>query len=303
MSQAEREHVPVLLEPLLKYVAPSPGEIVLDATVGLAGHALPLLERIRPGGRLIGLDLDPQILEIARGRLAPPADARVDLVHANYADFPAVLADLGIPAVDIIVADIGVNSAQLAAPERGFSFDRDGPLDMRYDTSTGQRALDIVNRWDERELADLFYEYGQEHLSRKIAKRICQVRHETRITTTMQLARAVESALTSAGAGGGKTHPATKVFQALRIAVNHELENLERFLGRAPEYLRSGGRLAIIDFHSLEDGIVKRMFRAAQAAGQLEDLTPRPVIADAAERMANRRSRSAKLRVARRTSA
>ncbi len=302
MPDPPREHEPVLVEPILRLLAPRPGELVLDGTVGLGGHAAAILPRILPGGRYIGIDLDPEMLEAARERLAPFGGEAVALIAGNYADFPDILASLGVAQVDHMLLDLGVNSAQLDDPQRGFAIDRDGPLDMRYDRHMREQAVDLVNRLSETELADLFYAFGQEGLSRKIAKRICQVRHEGRITTTKVLARAVESALDRAGSGGkGKIHPATRVFQALRVAVNRELENLERALGRVLEHLRPGGKLAVISFHSLEDGIVKRFIKRWVAEGRASEQTKRPEIADPRERGTNPRSRSAKLRVAAKT--
>jgi 16S rRNA (cytosine1402-N4)-methyltransferase len=290
------EHQPVLVAPLLELLEPRPGQVVLDGTVGLGGHAAALLPRILPGGRYIGIDLDEQMLAEARRRLDSVAGAALQLFAANYADFAAVLALAGLDEVDHMLLDLGVNSAQLADAQRGFSFDRDGPLDMRFDQAQQTRALDLVNGLSERELSDLFYFNAQEPQSRKIARRICQVRHAGRITTTSALARAVEAVV----GDGGKIHPATRVFQALRIAVNQELDNLRRFLDQVAGHLKPGGRLAVISFHSLEDGIVKQYMRTAKAAGTLEELTKRPVIAEPGERDTNPRSRSAKLRVAER---
>ncbi len=299
MGERPPEHVPVLLESVLRFLQPRPGEVVLDGTTGLGGHAAAVVPRILPGGRYIGLDLDERMLTFAREKLAAFGPA-VALFAANFTDFPEVLARLGVPAVDAMLLDLGVNSAQLADAERGFSFEREGPLDMRFDQTQGTPAVDLVNGLSERELSDLFYFNAQEPQSRKIARRICQVRHAGRITTTLALARAVESAV---GPATGKIHPATRVFQALRIAVNRELDNLRQFLSQVTAYLRPGGRLVVISFHSLEDGLVKQYMRAEKAAGRLEDLTRRPEIADASERAANPRSRSAKLRAARRTDA
>jgi 16S rRNA (cytosine1402-N4)-methyltransferase len=297
----QHEHTPVLVEPVLRLLSPQPGQVILDGTVGLGGHARALIPQVLPGGRYIGLDLDESLLAEARGRLETLAPGCVELRHANFAEFPAVLAELGLRWIDHMFLDLGVNSAQLADPARGFSFERDGPLDMRYDRSQQCRALDLVNALPENKLADLFYRHGQEGASRKIARRICQLRHSGRITTTLALARAVESVYAALGEKGrGRIHPATRVFQALRIAVNDELENLRRFLDHVLEYLRPGGCLAVISFHSLEDGIVKDFLRQARAAGAMEELTRRPVVADPRERVANPRSRSAKLRVARR---
>lgn len=299
-SRPPLEHEPVLIAPLLRYLQPKPGDIFLDGTVGLGGHALAILPHILPGGRYIGLDLDASMLEVARQRLSAfPADG-VQLEHANYTDFAGVLERLGVAQVDHILLDLGVNSAQLAQAERGFSFDREGPLDMRFDQAQKTRALDLVNTMSERDLSDLFYEFGQEGLSRKIAKRICQVRHDTRITTTGALARAVESVHAAEGVRPGKTHAATRVFQALRVAVNREFDNLKQVLALTPRYLRTGGKLAVIAFHSLEDAIVKDFLRAEKATGALTEITKRPEIADEPERIANPRSRSAKLRVAQR---
>jgi 16S rRNA (cytosine1402-N4)-methyltransferase len=252
-----------------------------------------------PGGRYIGLDLDADMLAVARTRLGRLVDEGVELVQANYAEFPEVLRALRLQRVDELFLDLGVNSVQLDDPARGFAFERDGPLDMRYDRAQGRKALDLVNALSETELADLFYRFGQEGMSRKIARRICQVRHEGRITTTQALARAVESTFAAAGPHRpGRIHPATRVFQALRVAVNRELDNLEGFLARVLEYLAPAGKLAVISFHSLEDGLVKRFVRSAKP--ELQELTDRPVVADKDERQANPRSRSAKLRVAER---
>ena len=295
-TDADREHEPVLVAEVVRLLDPRPGQVVLDGTAGLGGHALAILPYISPGGRYCGLDLDEQMLATARERLTGVQGCDVALEVANYADFPAALARHGIESVDAALLDLGVNSAQLADAARGFSFDRDGPLDMRFDRASKTRALDLVNRLGEAELADMFYAFGQEGLSRKIARRICDVRRSARITTTKTLAGAVETVI----GGGGKTHPATRVFQALRVAVNREFENLERFLEQIVAYLRPAGRLAIISFHSLEDGIVKRFLRSARSAGTLTELTKRPVIAEAKERGRNPRSRSAKLRVAER---
>jgi 16S rRNA (cytosine1402-N4)-methyltransferase len=297
------EHRPVLVEPLLRHMNPQPGQVVVDGTVGLGGHAAAILPRIVPGGRYIGIDIDAEMLAVARDRLAEYAEPLLTLFQGNYAEFLDVLARVGISQVDHVLVDLGVNSAQLDEPARGFSFDRDGPLDMRYDRTQKRQALDLVNSLSESELADVLYEYGQEGQSRKVARRICQIRHELRILTTRVLAQAVESVYGFGGEGGGRTHPATRVFQALRIAVNRELDNLAAFLGRAAAAIRPGGTLSVISFHSGEDGMVKRFLRAARQDGIFEEVTRRPEVADATERNANPRSRSAKLRVARRLGA
>ena len=302
MSESRHGHEPVLAESVLRLLDVRPGAVVLDGTVGSGGHAAVLIPRISPGGRYVGIDLDEEMLSVARGRLGDAVGETVELYAGNYADFPDCLQRAGLTQVDHMLLDLGVNSAQLDDPRRGFSFEQDGPLDMRFSRTQTDRAVDLVNRLGERELADLFYRFGQEGASRKIAKRICQVRHERRIRTTKILAQTVASALASGKrVVRGKIHPATRVFQALRVAVNHELDNLERFLAQVSRYLRPGGKLAVISFHSLEDGIVKRFVRGAKAEGTFREVTKRPVVPDALERKRNPRSRSAKLRVAERT--
>jgi len=299
--EARYEHEPVLLPHVVRLLDPRPGQVILDGTVGLGGHAAALLPRVSPGGQYVGLDLDEAMLVAARERLSGLGHSGLLLYQANFSDFPEVLRRAGLPSVDHMLLDLGVNSAQLDDGSRGFSFERDGPLDMRFDQRQQACALDLVNSLSERELADLFYNNAQETGSRRIARRICQVRHEGRITTTLALARAVASAFGGQrGLRPGKLHPATKVFLALRMAVNSELENLRAFLARVVEFLRPGGRLAVISFHSGEDGMVKQFLRTAAAAGTFVELTRRPVVADAEERTRNARSRSAKLRVAQR---
>lgn len=300
MSLPEPVHQPVLVEPLVELLDPRPGCIVLDATVGLGGHAAAILPLIAPGGRYIGLDIDNEMLAQARERLAGVApDVALDLVPANFADAAQVLGRLGVRQVDRVLIDLGVNSAQLDDAARGFSFDREGPLDMRFDRQQREQAIDLVNGLGESALADLFYHYGQESQSRKIARQICAARRQRRISTTRELAGIVAAAV-DRPPGAGRTHPATRVFQALRIAVNHEIENIERFLAQIPEILAPGGRLAVIAFHSIEDGLAKRFLREQKQAGTMRELTRRPIVADAAEIRANPRSRSAKLRVAQR---
>lgn len=282
----------------MRLLDPRRGQVVLDGTVGLGGHAAVLIPRISPGGRYIGIDLDEVMVSAARRRLAAAPRGVLKLFNANFAEFPDCLQRVGLTQVDHMLLDLGVNSAQLEDPSRGFSFDRDGPLDMRFDRKQKRQAVDLVNAMSERELADLFYQFGQEGASRKIARRVCQARRGGRIRTTKVLARVVESAVTAGESRPrGRIHPATRVFQALRVATNRELDHLERFLDQVSRYLRPGGKLAVISFHSLEDGIVKRFLRAAKQEGVLRELARRPVVADAAERAANPRSRSAKLRV------
>jgi 16S rRNA (cytosine1402-N4)-methyltransferase len=301
VAEVEHGHEPVLVGPVVHLLHPQPGQVVLDGTVGSGAHAAALIPRICPGGRYVGIDLDEAMVGLARERLAGAPHGTVQLFVGNFAEFPVCLREAGLAQMDHLFLDLGVNSLQLADAARGFSFERDGPLDMRYSREQTRQAIDLVNGMSERDLADLFYQFGQEGLSRKIAKRICDARRGGRIRTTRTLARVVEAAVTAGGKRSrGRIHPATRVFQALRVAVNEELDNLERCLSQVTAYLRPGGRFAVISFHSLEDGIVKRFLRTAKAEGTMRELTKRPVIAGSAERAANPRSRSAKLRVAER---
>jgi len=296
-----REHIPVLLEPLLELLEPPAGGCALDATVGLGGHARAILQKLGPDGRLIGLDLDADNLAQARQSLAE-LPGRVDLFARNFAELDQVLDELGVPAVNAIVADLGVSSNQLDDAQRGFSFHHDGPLDMRYDRTQRQTAAELVNRLREAELAELIYVNSQEHFSRRIAKAICRARRQKRITSTAELARIVAGAIgIDPNSRKSKIHPATRTFMALRIAVNRELENLSALLDKAPRYLRPGGRIAVISFHSLEDRLVKRDFLRRSRERLYRILTKKPITATGLERRTNPRSRSAKLRVAERT--
>lgn len=287
-------HVSVLPREVLELLDPHPGDVVVDATVGGGGHSLLLCERILPGGRLIGLDQDPSMLDLARRRLA---GCPVDLVHASFEDISTVLQKLQIARVDAILADLGFCSDQLANPMRGLSFQQEGPLDMRLDPTRGLPARDLVRRLQERELADIFWRFGEERYSRRIAKRIVETRTRTSLETTTQLADLVRSCVPR-GRGPGAIDPATRVFQALRIAVNDELGALERFLEQVPSCLKPGGRIAVISFHSLEDRLVKHALRDRRL---FEAITKKPVSPAEEETRANPRARSAKLRVARRT--
>ncbi len=274
---------------------------MVDATVGSGGHAALLAERIGKEGVLIGLDVDPSSLEISRQVLSGCLP-RIELVQANFAELPGVLHGLDIERVDVLLADLGVSSAQLDDPTRGLSFQSDGPLDMRLDPRLRIKASDLINRLSEKELGDVFYENAQEFAGRRIARRICEVRREGRITTTGRLASAVADALgVDPQSRKSKIHPATRAFLALRMAVNDEVPNLEALLRAAPGILRPGGRIGVIAFHSVEDKVVKMQFRAGSNEGIYEILTKKPVVAGEPERQANPRSRSAKFRVARRT--
>ncbi len=288
-------HVPVLTAEVLQFLQPARGGLFLDCTVGLGGHAKALLEA--GAARVIGLDRDPQALAAARATLAPWGD-RVELVHADYREVERVLDERQIPHVDGTLADLGVSSLQLDGAGRGFSFQRDEPLDMRMDSTTGATAADLVAASSETELADAIYAFGEERFSRRIARAIVYTRQAQPIETTARLAAVVRAAVPTRG--HQRIDPATRTFQALRIWVNRELDGLDQFLIAAARRLRAGARLVVISFHSLEDRIVKHTFRrlAQEPAPSLAVLTKRPVIAGDDEIAANPRSRSAKLRAA-----
>jgi 16S rRNA (cytosine1402-N4)-methyltransferase len=290
-------HIPVLTAEVLQHLQPEHGGLFVDCTVGLGGHARALLD----GGatRLIGLDRDEEALALAKEALAAWRD-RVELVHADYRAIDAVLDARGVPLVDGALADLGVSSLQFDAPGRGFSFQRDEPLDMRMDRSGGETAADLVARSTERELADAIFAYGEERFSRRIARALVDARREAPVDTTGRLASIVRRAIPRRGYM--RIDPATRTFQALRIWVNRELEGLDRFLEAAARRLRAGARLVVITFHSLEDRIVKHTFRALEHSrdAAVKVLTKRPVVAGDEERRRNPRARSAKLRAAER---
>ena len=276
---------------VLEHLAPSRGGVFVDCTVGLGGHARALIEA--GASRVIGLDRDQHALEHARETLRD-AGAAADVVHADYRGFEEVLDARGIGLVDGMLADLGVSSLQLDAPDRGFSFRRDEPLDMRMDTSSGMTAAEMLASVEEKALADLIYELGEERHARRVARAIVEARKTRRIGSTGQLADIVRRAIPHKGFT--RIDPATRTFQAVRIWVNQELEGLDGFLTRAAERLAPAGRLAILTFHSLEDRVVKHTFRTLQAAGIVSIRTKRPVVPSEAEIDRNPRARSAKLR-------
>jgi 16S rRNA (cytosine1402-N4)-methyltransferase len=286
-------HRPVLLRETLEVLAPRDGGVYADATVGGGGHAEAILEASAPGGRLIGLDRDPRALDAARQRLARFGQRAV-LVHAAFSELAEVLTEAGAPRVHGLVADIGVSSPQLEHADRGFSFGKEGPLDMRMDPTQGETAAELVSRLGERELADLIYELGEERRSRGIARSIKQAVERGEMATTLDLRRAV---VRVTGPRRGRTDPATRSFQAIRMAVNQELGQLEALVGDLPEVLEDDGVAAIISFHSVEDRMVKRAFRDEP---RLERLTKKPLVPSQEEARDNPRARSAKLRAARR---
>ncbi len=287
-----RSHIPVLSKEVVEALALIEGLIVVDATVGMGGHALAIAERLGRGGLLIGLDRDPSTLEPAQDRLAEVA-ARVELRQANFDSMVSIVEAIHTGGVDRVLMDIGVGSHQLDDPGRGLSFRSDGPLDMRYDPTTGPTAFDLLRKASEQELARWFHEFGEERYSRRIASAIVRERKQHRLpTSTGGLADLVARAVPPAYRAR-RIHPATLVFQALRIATNRELENLDRGLEAAFAALKPEGRLAVISFHSLEDRRVKTFMRE-----RMEPLFKKPVRAGREEIRANPRSRSAKLRVA-----
>jgi 16S rRNA (cytosine1402-N4)-methyltransferase len=288
-------HVPVLLDEVIDFLKPKEKEHFIDGTVGQGGHAEAILERTSPSGRLLGIDRDPGNLSVAENRLARFAPRAV-FVHDTYAHAVQQALDHGFEQVNGILLDLGFSSAHIEDPKRGFSFMADGPLDMRYDPIQSFTADIIVNQYSEEELARLFRTLGEESRARQIAKAIVDARRKEKITSTLALAQLVASAV---GGRRGKIHPATKVFQALRIAVNDELGQLERALPELIKLLAPGGRLAVITFHSLEDRVVKQFF-AAHDGKTLKNLTKKVVKPGAEEIRRNPRARSAKLRVAER---
>jgi 16S rRNA (cytosine1402-N4)-methyltransferase len=296
----EPRHVPVLPTEVLEALSPAPGQVFVDATLGAGGHARLLAERLGSSGRLIALDRDPAMLDLARPRLA---GLPVTLVPANFDQLREVLDGLGVAAADGVLADLGVCSDQLDEAERGLSFGQPGPLDMRLNPGEGEPASALLRRLGERDLADLIYRYGEERFSRRIARRIVEVRRQAPLETTDQLAELVRRCVprpARAGRGGRRKpaiDPATRVFQALRIAVNDELGALDRLLEALPGCVRPGGRVALISFHSLED---RRVKQALRDRARWEALTRKPVQAGPEEVRHNPRARSAKLRAARR---
>lgn len=299
-------HLPVLYQEIIHALRPESPGCYIDGTVGAGGHASGILEASAPGGHLLGLDVDPQALELAFRRLAVYGERAV-LVQASYTRIAEQMALLGWTQVQGVVLDLGVSSMQLDTPQRGFSFRADGPLDMRFSPTNPTTAADLVNTLDEAELADLIWRYGEDRMSRKIARAIIQARP---IYTTGQLA---EVAARAAGGKSGKIHPATRTFQALRIAVNEELKALEETLPQAIAALAPGGRLAVISFHSLEDRIVKQFMRRESRdcicppeqpvctcghIASLIEVTRHPIEPGEAEQQSNPRARSARLRVA-----
>ncbi len=286
-------HRPVMLKEVLEWLEPRPGQVVLDCTIGVGGHAAAILKELGPDGLLLGIDKDEGALEMAKRFLAPfVKTGNVRLFHTDYRNAKSVLDEAGVGdgMVDGMLLDLGASSLQFDSPDRGFSFQYEGPLDMRMDRSEKVTAMNLLKRLSEKELADIFWRYGEERWSRRIAR---SIKREAPIETTTQLANLV--ARTVSGKRG-RIHPATRVFQALRIAVNKELESLEAFLNCSYRFQRSGGRTVAISFQSLEDRIVKHSFLEGSREGVYRILTRKPVRPSQEEVRENSRSRSAKLR-------
>jgi 16S rRNA (cytosine1402-N4)-methyltransferase len=294
------EHIPVLAETLAEQISLSTDAVVIDATVGHGGHSLLFGERLGPEAAIIGLDVDRDCIRRAQENLSD-LQCKVIIVRSNFSHIASAIAEAGIGKVDFILADLGFCSAQLAESSRGLSFQENMPLDMRLDDRIKTTAADIVNRTDEKTLADLIYNFGQDRASRRIARFIAAYRRDLPITTTGQLAALICRALNQPAKGRrSKIHPATRTFQALRIAVNDELGNVEKLLAAAPAILKKDGQIAVISFHSLEDRIVKNDFKQKRLDGLYEVITKKPLTASDSEIAANPRARSAKLRIAKR---
>ncbi len=292
-------HIPVLKKEVLDYLNPKENENFIDATIGGMGHSLGILERNKPNGKILGIELDPEIVErdkeiIKKKRL----ERRIILVNDSYVHLKEIVERNNFQSVKGILFDLGISSWHLEKSERGFSFKNDEFLDMRFNSQKNRvKAEEIINEWTEGELEKIFREYGEERFSKRIAKKICQIRQKEKIKTTFQLVEVIKNSI-PAPFRRRKIHFATKVFQALRIAVNQELKNLEDVLPQALSVLEKGGKIVIISFHSLEDRIVKNFFKNKAKKGLLEILTNKPITASLEEIQINSRARSAKLRAA-----
>ncbi|MHC4149524.1 MAG: 16S rRNA (cytosine(1402)-N(4))-methyltransferase RsmH [Planctomycetota bacterium] len=298
MNSSSIEHIPVLTEALAEQIDLPTDAVMVDATVGQGGHSFLFGQTLGPEGVLVGIDVDKDSIQRAHLKLKDLA-CKVILIQANFSRIPEQLGLHRIGGADFILADLGLCSSQLADARFGLSFRHDMPLDMRIDKRLKTSAADIVNKTDERSLADLIYRFGQDRASRRIARFIVRHRQSQPITTTGQLASIVCKALTRPGKKSkSRIHPATRTFQALRIAVNNELENLEKLLGSAPALLNKNGHIAVISYHSLEDALVKNDFKLNDKKGVYRVITKKPIVPTREEIAANVRARSAKLRIA-----
>ncbi|MFA6349533.1 MAG: 16S rRNA (cytosine(1402)-N(4))-methyltransferase RsmH [Candidatus Omnitrophota bacterium] len=298
VSVETKLHVPVMAQEIIKYLELSPGKIIVDATTGTGGHSELIAERIQPGGRLICMDRDEASLAVARSRLSIYRDA-ISFVHSNFLDIDSALTKLGVEKIDGVVFDLGLSTFQLEDASRGLSFQKEGPLDMRFDKSGYISAYDLVNNLNEDELSQVLWTFGEERWHNRIARQVVVSRQHQPITTTHQLRDIVVRAI-PARFRHYRIHPATRTFQAIRIAVNRELEAVEAGLNKTVGLLKEGGRICVISFHSLEDRIAKLRFKEFAKQGQIKIITPKPLIPSQEEVMVNPASRSAKLRVAQR---
>ena len=293
-------HTPVMLREVLEYLDLKPGKIIVDATLGTAGHSENILERILPGGGLIGIDRDEESLLIARERLSKFGSA-AKFIHGNFVDLDTLLENLKISKIDGALFDLGISTIQLQDSGRGFSFQNEGPLDMRMDKDSYVSAYDLVNNLNEEELSTLLWNFGEERWHSRIARILVQEREKHPIATTLELADIVSRSIPSRYRHRHyRIHPATRTFQAVRIAVNRELEILEAAVNKAIAILNKKARICVISFHSLEDRVIKFAFRKAEADGLINIITPKPLTPAQSEVVANPASRSSKLRVAER---
>lgn len=300
-DQKQPIHLPVLLREVIEQLDLSPGLVVVDGTVGAGGHSQHILQRIGAEGTLIGLDRDTMMLNFASEKLESETlpTGQCYLMQSSYAGLPAVLEELGLDQIDRVLLDLGLSSDQLGDDTRGFGFESSGELDLRFDTRTGIPAWELLGTLTETELADIFETYGEERFSQRIANHLVKQRKVSPIRTAPELIKAVQQAIPSKALASARKNPATRVFQALRIAANQELEQLETMLDTIlPQVLKAGGRAAIISFHSLEDRMVKQAFKNKQI---WKNLTTKPIVATQAEQRVNPRCRTAKLRVAMKT--
>ncbi|MCM8780628.1 MAG: 16S rRNA (cytosine(1402)-N(4))-methyltransferase RsmH [Candidatus Omnitrophica bacterium] len=293
-------HIPVMLKEVLHYLNLSAGKIIVDATVGVGGHSLAIIEKILPNGRLICIDRDEESLSVAQTRLSGFSGS-CEFVHGNFMDISTILNQMNIRKIDGILFDLGVSRFQLENPQRGFSFQTEGPLDMRMDRTSYISAYDLVNNLNQEELSALLWNFGQERWHNRIASFLVKERQSHPITTTLELSDIVFKAIPPRYKNRYyRIHPATKTFQAMRIAVNRELEALQIALKDVIDYLNPNARICVISFHSLEDRIVKFSFRESCSKGKLKIITPKPIVCMRSEIKINPSSRSAKLRVAER---
>ena len=296
----EKLHIPVMLREVIDYLDPKPGQIIVDATLGTGGHSLEILKRITPRGRLIGIDRDEDSLAICRKRFSEFSGS-CDFVQANFVDLDQVLEKLGIDKINGIVFDLGISTYQLKDIERGFSFQQEGPLDMRMDKSSYISAYDLVNNLNESEISHMLWSFGQERWHNRIAHLLVEERRNQPIATTSQLANLVMRAIPYRYRKSYyRIHPATRTFQAVRIAVNRELEILESAVKKAVAILEKKAKICVISFHSLEDRVIKHTFRALKTDGLIDIITAKPITPADSEVAANPSSRSSKLRAAER---